>query len=103
MILPTFLQLNFASGARVKIDCRVSAKRGERNGHIGVFIQAPSDDFGSTEGLCGTWTSSKMDDFTGPSGQLYHNEGTFSHSWRYNFIYGVNKWGSNTTFIHKNI
>jgi hypothetical protein len=31
MILPTFLQLNFASGARVKIDCRVSAKRGERN------------------------------------------------------------------------
>ena len=62
----------------MKIDTHVSSNVGSMN----VFIQSPSDDFQSTEGLCGTWTMNKTDDFKGPTGTMYKDETTFSHSWR---------------------
>lgn len=41
-------------------------------GYLNVNIQAPSDDLGKTEGLCGTFDHNPNNDFQGPDGHIYH-------------------------------
>lgn len=47
-----------------------------------VFIHAPEDDRGFTEGLCGTFDGNYGNDLTGKNGVVHKNSGTFAETWR---------------------
>lgn len=52
---------------------------------MNIDVQAPPDDFGSSEGLCGNWNGNKLDDFIGGDGITYQpsSVANFSKSWMF--------------------
>ena len=86
-LLSFSMQINFGSGARLKIIGHVSSPRHthEKDGHLQVELQAPSDDTDFTEGICGTFDGNPDNDFLGRDGQQYdsHHTSQFARTWLY--------------------
>lgn len=80
--------INFPSGARIKVDAS-HAYNGARHHtteyspYMNIDVQAPPDDFGSSEGLCGNWNGDSSDDFIGGDNIQYQSSSVanFSKSW----------------------
>ena len=71
-------QIYFPSGAWVKV-----TNSGGRA--LNVYIQAPEDDFGATEGLCGTFDGNIDNDLKGRDGTVEtfsSRPQNFVESWR---------------------
>lgn len=52
---------------------------------MNIDVQAPPDDFGSSEGLCGNWNGDSSDDFIGGDNIQYQSSSVanFSKSWMF--------------------
>ncbi|XP_056012961.1 von Willebrand factor D and EGF domain-containing protein-like isoform X2 [Ostrea edulis] len=79
--------INFPSGARVVASTYVLSPRGhphEKDGMIDVDIQAPPDNKGCGQGICGLWNDNPHDDLIGANGHHYsHSHVTeFAETWR---------------------
>ena len=76
--------MNFPSGAFVRIE----AHRWGRRHYANIVVQLPSDDYGKTKGLCGTWDNNKSNDLKSKTGQIYGTrkgrigEEEFTESWK---------------------
>lgn len=57
----------------------------EYSPYMNIDVQAPPDDFGSSEGLCGNWNGDNSDDFIGGDGIQYQSSSVanFSKSWMF--------------------
>ncbi|XP_033764373.1 von Willebrand factor D and EGF domain-containing protein-like [Pecten maximus] len=77
--------LNFASGARLDVGAHVARVNhgAELDGHMSVSLQAPSDDLDESEGLCGTFDGTDINDLEGADRHIYdsHHVRDFYHSW----------------------
>ncbi|XP_061164836.1 von Willebrand factor D and EGF domain-containing protein-like [Saccostrea echinata] len=77
--------INFPSGARLEVKTYISGGRThkERLPVMNVDIQAPPDDFGGSEGLCGNWNGLPGDAFRGGDGRTYtlNKIADFARSW----------------------
>ncbi|XP_061188638.1 von Willebrand factor D and EGF domain-containing protein-like [Saccostrea echinata] len=79
--------INFPSGARVFASTYVLSPHGhphEKDGMINVDIQAPPDNKGCGQGICGLWNDNPNDDLVGADGRHYsHKQVTeFANTWR---------------------
>ncbi|XP_065651893.1 von Willebrand factor D and EGF domain-containing protein isoform X3 [Hydra vulgaris] len=79
--------LSFSSGAYVKFN---AFHWYGKFYYANIEVQVPSDDFNSTQGLCGTFDKNKNNDMTAKSGQIYAiKQGQianhmFTESWKLN-------------------
>nr|XP_034300140.1 von Willebrand factor D and EGF domain-containing protein isoform X3 [Crassostrea gigas] len=80
--------INFPSGARIKVDASHAYNGAhhhttEYSPYMNIDVQAPPDDFGSSEGLCGNWNGDSSDDFIGGDNIQYQSSSVanFSKSW----------------------
>ncbi|XP_056012796.1 von Willebrand factor D and EGF domain-containing protein-like isoform X1 [Ostrea edulis] len=77
--------INFPSGARLEVKTAISpGRRGkEKLPYMNVDIQAPPDDFGGSEGMCGNWNGVVGDDLKGGDGKVYtpNRVADFTKSW----------------------
>ncbi|KAK3583346.1 hypothetical protein CHS0354_038959 [Potamilus streckersoni] len=67
----------FPSGAWVKAEIG--------GPYMNIYVQAPEDDFGKTEGLCGTFDRTTENDLTGKDGHVHPHAAfpdAFTESWR---------------------
>lgn len=57
----------------------------EYSPYMNIDVQAPPDDFGSSEGLCGNWNGDSSDDFIGGDNIQYQSSSVanFSKSWMF--------------------
>lgn len=55
----------------------------EKLPYMNVDIQAPPDDFGGSEGMCGNWNGVVGDDLKGGDGKVYtpNRVADFTKSW----------------------
>lgn len=77
--------INFPSGAFVKVEAH---RWGRRLHYANIIVQLPSDDYGKTQGLCGTWDGNKGNDLMSKTGQIFGTgrgrvaETGFTESWK---------------------
>lgn len=77
--------INFPSGARVVASTYVLTHgHNEKDGMMDVDIQAPPDNKGCGQGICGLWNDNPHDDLLGADGKHYSNHQVteFANTWR---------------------
>ncbi|XP_065651908.1 von Willebrand factor D and EGF domain-containing protein-like [Hydra vulgaris] len=67
-------KISFPSGAYVKFD--------SYGGYADIQVQASSDDFQNTLGLCGVFDKDRNNDMTAKDGKIYSNQNQFTESWK---------------------
>ncbi|XP_021376204.1 von Willebrand factor D and EGF domain-containing protein-like isoform X1 [Mizuhopecten yessoensis] len=99
--------INFPSGASLKVTAALYDRRHhtEKNGYLNVYLKVPTDDFGNSEGICGTYDGNPKNDRLGSDGLQHPNSTDFANSWMVQPGYSLfdNPPLRSTAFDHNNV